>query len=134
MADIPANKTTKATLEGDAALGAFSGQIETAGEHDWIKIEVNSGETYSFYLCFLDTGSLTSGNSYLRLRDANGNIIAEDDDGGVAFNSFLQFEATRDATLFLEYQRSRRSRHGGIQSVFDIGNRHHRRPAERQRR
>ena len=52
MPDIPANTSTKAVLEGPSLLGAvfgtFSGQLETPGDHDWIKVELESGHTYEF--------------------------------------------------------------------------------------
>jgi len=91
MADIPANATTKAELEGSAGAGAFSGALETPGDHDWIKVELDGGTTYRFYLSFLNTGSVTLGDSFLTLRDANGNEVLSDDDGGVGFNSFLSY-------------------------------------------
>jgi Ca2+-binding RTX toxin-like protein len=101
MPDIPANKMTKAKLENGSILGTFSGAIEKPGDHDWIRVEL-SPDPHNIYLCFLDTGSLTSGDSYLRLYDADGNLVAENDDGGSAFNSFLQYTPATAGTYFID--------------------------------
>jgi Ca2+-binding RTX toxin-like protein len=92
MADILASIATTAVLEGfGAESGTFSGQLEKAGDHDWIKVELIEGETYSFYLSFLNTNSLTNGNSTLGLRNAAGGQFLGADDGGVGFNSLLVY-------------------------------------------
>jgi serralysin len=102
MADIPANATTTAVLEGSSFTGSFSGQVEKPGDHDWIKVNLIAGETYDFYLCFLDFGSVTNGDSILTLRDATGVALASDDNGGVGLNSFLSFAAPSTGTFFIE--------------------------------
>ena len=101
MKDIPANKKTKAVLENGSILGVFSGAIEKPGDHDWIKVEL-SPDLHNIYLCFLDTGSLTSGDSYLRLYDADGILVAEIDNGGSVFNSFLQYTPATAGTYFID--------------------------------
>jgi Ca2+-binding RTX toxin-like protein len=100
MPDIPGNKSTTATLDGAPHLGGtFSGTLEKIGDHDWIRVQLAESKTYEFYLCFLDTGSLTSGDSILRLHDATGALIpgAEDDNGGVGDNSYLAFSVPAGA-------------------------------------
>ena len=80
MSDIPANTSTKATVEGlsgpDGLLfGTFSGDVEAPGDHDWIKVELAGGQTYDFYLCFLNTGSASAGDATISLRDETGTIV-----------------------------------------------------------
>ena len=75
MADIAANTTTTAELDGSSATGSFSGQIETIGDRDWIKVFLQAGTHYDFYFSILDTGSLTTGSVDFVLRDAAGNPV-----------------------------------------------------------
>ena len=105
--DIPAATKTKARLDvwPNAAMfdaGTFSGEIETAGDHDWIKVDLIKGITYSIYLCFLQTGSPTEGDSVLRLRNAAGKLVAFNDDGGISANSYLSFTPTKSGTFFID--------------------------------
>jgi Ca2+-binding RTX toxin-like protein len=103
MADIPANTSTKAVLEGaNSNLGTFSGELETPGDHDWLKLDLEAGTTYEFYLCFLNTGSATLGDSTISLRNAAGAELDSDDDGGVGLNSFLSFAVTTTGTYFID--------------------------------
>src|SRR4029079_7523871 len=94
MTDIPANATTKAVLEGNSLFGTFSGQLETPGDHDWIRVDLQAGHTYEFYLCFLNTGSASLGDSTLTLHNTNNTFAITDDDGGVGLNSFLSRDIT----------------------------------------
>ena len=103
MADISADITTKAELEGGfSTFGSFSGQLEKAGDHDWIKVTLDAGFTYEFYASFLNTGSDTIGDSFLWLRDATGAVLAFDDDNGVGLNSFLSYNITTTGTYFID--------------------------------
>ena len=50
MADIPANTTSQAGFEdgGNASLGVLSGELETIGDHDWIRVDLLTNFTYEF--------------------------------------------------------------------------------------
>jgi Ca2+-binding RTX toxin-like protein len=102
MTDIRANIHTKASIT--AFRDSFSGTLETKGDHDWIKVNLFSGFTFDFYLSFLNTGSLTKGNSTLAIRDASGHLVPGmfDDDGGVGQNSFLSFAPVNSGTYFID--------------------------------
>jgi Ca2+-binding RTX toxin-like protein len=107
MTDIPANTSTKAALEAvsgpDGALfGTFSGDVETPGDHDWIKVELAAGQTYEFYLCFLNTGSASTGDATLSLRDETGTIVATATNGGVNTNDLLSFPVITGGTYFID--------------------------------
>jgi serralysin len=78
---------------------SFSGQLETAGDHDWFRLTLQANQTVQFYLSFLNTDSAITGDSTLTLRDATGAEIATDDDGGVGRNSFLSFTSPNDGIV-----------------------------------
>ena len=106
MADIPANTTSKVGLEGYSDSLSFSGQLEKPGDHDWLRVDLIANTTYDFYLSFLNTGSLTIGDSTLRLLDATGGLAAPNstnDDSGVGLpNSFLHFTIATTGTYFID--------------------------------
>jgi Ca2+-binding RTX toxin-like protein len=96
MVDIPGNISSQAVLDTqDANLGTFSGQFETAGDHDFIKISLVNGVAYSFYVAGLPTGSLTVANATIRLLDANG--VQK-----VGANTDIFFTADATGTFFLD--------------------------------
>jgi hypothetical protein len=104
--DIPASIATKAVLEGfGATLGSYSGELETKGDHDWIKVNLTASQGYDFALCFTDTGALY-GDAHLTLRDANGAIVndpnADMDDGGVGTNSYIAIAVPTTGTYYLD--------------------------------
>jgi Ca2+-binding RTX toxin-like protein len=101
MTDIPANTTTKAVLEGNSLLGTYSGQLETPGDHDWIRVDLLAGHTYEFYLCFLNTGSASVGDATINLRNGAMNFVTTNDDGGVGLNSFLSLNVALTETWFI---------------------------------
>src|SRR5688500_6907875 len=71
MADIPGSSTTSATI----AVGATSeNQLETAGDHDWYRLELIAGQQAAITL----TG-LTLDDPSLRIRDSAGNVLFEND-------------------------------------------------------
>ena len=96
MGDIPANITSTAGFDdaSNASSGVLSGQLETVGDHDWIRVNLLDSLTYNFFLSFLDTGSLASGDAFLTLRDANGDPVpgVTDDNSGVDQNAFISFK------------------------------------------
>ena len=105
MPDVPASTKTKALLEGNDVFldeGTYSGLLEKAGDHDWIRVKLEAGQTYNFYLCLLNTGSLTEGDSLLRLRAPGGGLLVTDNDGGTGQNSFLSFMATANGVYFID--------------------------------
>src|SRR6476469_5311105 len=100
MVDIPASTATTAE-----ASDSFSGQLETAGDHDWFRFTLVPNQTIHFYLSYLNTNSVIAGDSTLTLHDATGAVLATDDDGGVGRNSFLSFTSPNDGiehTYFID--------------------------------
>ena len=74
----------------------FGNQTSTADE-DWYRITFEAGTTYSISL----TG-ISHSDTLMRLRDASGNVLVVDDDGGPGLDSFIQFTATSTGTYYIE--------------------------------
>jgi Ca2+-binding RTX toxin-like protein len=103
MADIPGNITSTATFEGDPDFMTFSGQFETPGDTDWIRVTLRAGHTYEFYGNVQGAGG--GGNAFMVLHDAGGNIVALNDDdttGTATFNSFIPYTAPADGVFYVE--------------------------------
>ncbi|MEO6360740.1 MAG: M10 family metallopeptidase C-terminal domain-containing protein [Sphingomicrobium sp.] len=96
MVDIPGNNTTTQSIAVD---GTLSDTLEVVGDHDWVSIQLTAGQSISV---FLDGLSLE--DPYLRIRNASGNILYENDDitSGVNRDSLLAFTATYTGTYFVD--------------------------------
>lgn len=105
--DYPHDRTTPATLRaGDSATGA----IETRGDIDWFKVNLQAGKTYRIDL---EGAASRSGTlidpELLGVHDYRGLLLAPDalsDAAGPGFNSRLFFTADR----YGEYLHRRRGR------------------------
>ncbi len=83
---------------GSLAIGSsLEGNIESLGDLDWFKVELEADKYYNFEL----TGT-TLEDSFLALKEANGNIISTDDDGGDGFNSRIIISPESSGTFYLE--------------------------------
>jgi Ca2+-binding RTX toxin-like protein len=103
MTDIAGNATTTAVLETNlgGSTGTLSGQLETFEDHDWIRVSLTAGVDYSFSLALQIVGA-PDGDSQLRLHDASGAMVAENDDNSASLNSFLSFNPTVSGTYYLD--------------------------------
>jgi Ca2+-binding RTX toxin-like protein len=99
MVDIPDNTATTAVIEGDATGGSFSGEIETIGDADWIRVTLAAGTTYRFYAHGVGP---TDDDSTIALLQANGTVLAQDDDSGANLDSYLQYTATAGGVYYIE--------------------------------
>ncbi|PRY75991.1 hypothetical protein CLV80_11077 [Yoonia maritima] len=79
MPDLPNNNTTTATL---SVGGTYSDTLETSGDRDWIRIDLDPGEYVQLSL----TG-VSLADPYLRVYDSTSRLIAQDDDSGGNYNS-----------------------------------------------
>lgn len=99
--DIAGNTTTTASLTVGNTLTA---EIGVSGDHDWIRVELVAGERYVFTLDGTG-GGLALSDPLLQIRDAAGNLLKEDDDGGdTGLNSRLGFVADTTGTYYLDAQ------------------------------
>lgn len=95
--DLPANVTTTASV---GIGGSFSGQLNTIGDKDWIKVQLVAGQTVTISLA--GSGASPVSDPYLRLYDADGTLLLENDDSGGSLNSTVRFTATTSGTYFIE--------------------------------
>ena len=79
--------------------GTESGNLESSGDSDWFAVTLVAGQRYTFSL--EDGISEGLANPYLKLFNAGGVLIAQDDDSGSGLNSLLTYTATQSATYFL---------------------------------
>jgi serralysin len=92
---VAGSTATTATL----AIGSsVTGYVNTLGDHDWFGVQLVAGQQYTFTL----SSNASSIDSYLRLRDAAGNQLAFNDDGGGGLNSRITFTATSTGTYYLD--------------------------------
>ena len=82
--------------EADAAAGvntsyeisagdSFVGELDQAGDDDWIAIEFVAGEAYEISINAYYGGGGSLSDSYLRIYDSNGYQVASNDDGGLGY-------------------------------------------------
>jgi serralysin len=94
MADVRGDATTSATI----AVGAtIQNQIETAGDHDWFAVTLTAGQKVS-----IAVNIVTLEDPYVYIRDANGTILGENDDGGGGRGSRLVFTAPTSGTYYID--------------------------------
>ena len=67
-------------------------------ESGWVAIELDYSTKYVFELSGVDSGDGTLNDPYLRLFDANGNLLDEDDDSGNGIESSLTYTAPESST------------------------------------
>lgn len=87
---------TAATLTIGAA--PVASQFEQTGDHDWYEVTLEAGTIYEFTTN--STGPLDA-DTTLTLRDANGNVLAYNDDSSGTY-SRIRFTATEDGTYYID--------------------------------
>ena len=98
--NVPGDISTVAVLP---VGGNIQGTIDTTGDHDWYRVTLVAGQTYTFST-ILGGGGLS--DSILALRDASGALIAQNDDAVSGSSSYLfseiTYTATSSGTFFLD--------------------------------
>ncbi|HET7708539.1 MAG TPA: FG-GAP-like repeat-containing protein [Sphingomicrobium sp.] len=96
MVDIPGDSTTTRSI---TVGGSITDELEAIGDHDWIRISLTAGQSISVFV-----DGLTLEDSYLRIRDASGNLLYENDDitSGVNRDSLLAFTANYSGVYFID--------------------------------
>lgn len=86
---------------GRLALGqSVTSDLGFPSDSDWYRIRLTEGETYRFRLH--SDGDPALADPLLRVRDARGEELAMDDDGGGGLNSNLEFTAPTSGNFFVE--------------------------------
>jgi serralysin len=92
---VPGDTTSAAPI---AVGGSVVVTIDEIGDHDWYQITLVAGTSYT-----IQTSSNGAGtDAFLNLRDAAGNIIASNDDGGDGLNSLISFRPTASGSYFID--------------------------------
>lgn len=120
---VPGSISTTATL----ALGSsVDVTIETPSDHDWYRVTLTAGTTYTIHSTAVSGGG--NPDSFLALRDSSGALLVDDDDGGDGTYSLLSYTATTTGTYFVDAgtfagmgQSSSGSYHLSIAAVLPTG-------------
>ena len=91
--DVPANTSTTAILTvGTPLIGTF----ESWGDHDWYKVNLNTGTAYAIT-------QQGPGDAYLRLYNSAGVLLAENDDASpYTVDSYIAFSPTYSGYYFVD--------------------------------
>lgn len=98
--DVPGDATTAEVFE----FAPIGGRIETVGDQDWYAVDLTAGNVYVLHLLGQGSGGLTLSDPLLVLRDADGNVIEQNDDGGAGLQSRMEFVAEESGTFYLSAQ------------------------------
>jgi serralysin len=102
--DAAASLATTYTLGVNQSV---QGQLAVGGDHDWYRVNVVAGQTYTFDI--VGTGSASHVDTTLTMRDSTGVIFLDpdgdgisNDDGGANTNSRITYTATTTGPIFLD--------------------------------
>ncbi|HET6971777.1 MAG TPA: NF038122 family metalloprotease [Phenylobacterium sp.] len=87
-----------------AAGGSATGVLEQAGDRDWFAVTFEAGKTYTIDLSGHSGGGGTVADTYVRLHDASGALLASNDDivDGDQPDSRVVFTAITGGTYYVE--------------------------------
>ncbi len=92
-----ATDTAAEFISGDT----FEGELDTAADRDWVRIELTAGTEYTFDLEGVDTNGGTLDDPFMVLRDSSGAFVQQNDDSGTGLNSKILFTPDTSATYYL---------------------------------
>lgn len=98
--DVPEGDTTQIQM---VSGGDYVGEIEVAGDRDWVEVTLEAGQRYQFDAFGSGGAGVELEDTYIRLYDASGTLIAENDDIslGVNTDSRLGHTATTSGTYYV---------------------------------
>ena len=99
------------------------GQLGSATDHDWYRVNLVAGQTYTFAL--VGTGTSDLPDPELFLRDGSANPITSNDDGGPGLSSTITYTATATGTYYLDAAAWNSSGSGQYGLSITQGNRAH---------
>jgi serralysin len=96
--DAAGSTATTYTLSvGETAQG----QLSSSSDHDWYRVNLVAGQTYSFAMT--GTGTNNAIDTYLRLYAADGTtLLAQNDDGLPNANSVFTYTATTSGSFYID--------------------------------
>ncbi|MCB1521378.1 MAG: M10 family metallopeptidase C-terminal domain-containing protein [Hyphomicrobiaceae bacterium] len=89
MVDIPNNNTTPAVV---TVNGSYTDQLEVTGDRDWVRLDLAPNQTVTILL--EGSGSSPVDDTYLRVWDSVGTLVAENDDINFPSNTNSQVTLT----------------------------------------
>jgi len=92
--DFAGNTSTTGTV---SIGGSRTGVIETGGDSDWFRVDLEQGRTYQ-----LRQNRTTLVDPVLALRNSSGEELARDDNSGGDLNSLITYTATYTGTHYLD--------------------------------
>ncbi|MQQ08315.1 S8 family serine peptidase [Epibacterium sp. SM1979] len=98
--DFSADTSTTSNLDGDGTI--VRGRIEVQGDRDWHRLDVAAGAEYRIDMHSRGGPNVRLEDSYLRIYDENGTLLASNDDGGNGQNARLFYTASSDGTIYVE--------------------------------
>lgn len=97
MPDVPGNSSTPATI---AFGGTVTGTLETIGDQDWYRVELQAGQVITISMTSAGTNPLE--DPLVVLRNASGVALASDDDGGRGREAMLNYTVTQSGTYYID--------------------------------
>lgn len=100
--DVPASTETPISLVGG---DTFFGDLDNAGDRDWVAIELDAGTRYRFDVQGTDVGSVPGGAveaTFLVLRDSSGNFLEQDDGNNITSLARIFYTPPTSGTYYLE--------------------------------
>ena len=112
------SSTTYSLTAGQSIQGTLTG----SGDHDWYRVTLTAGQTYTFALSGTGTNNVI--DTFLRLYAADGTtVLADNDDGLPNLNSLITYTATTSGTYYLDASSFQPSTTGQYQFTYNTGNR-----------
>jgi serralysin len=86
------------------AGGSSTGTLQSAGDRDWFRVQLQAGLSYTIKLTGQHAGGGTLADPFLRLHDASGAVVASNDDivDGTNPDSQVTFVATATGIFYVE--------------------------------
>ena len=96
MVDIPGDTSTTSVVTVGSTT---NGTLEVVGDHDWYKIVLTAGQSITVTI-----NGVTLEDPYVYIRNAAGNVIAENDDinPGIVRDSKVSFTATTSGVYYID--------------------------------
>lgn len=95
--NIAAATSTRGRINAGQSV---EGTLDFQADADWYRVRLQEGQSYRFTLNA--SGDSPVGDPLIRLRNARGEELAYDDDGGGALNSYLEFTAPSTGNYYVE--------------------------------
>ncbi|MEZ5957673.1 MAG: PPC domain-containing protein [Hyphomonadaceae bacterium] len=95
--DQPGDASTTTTLTGN-----IDGEISPAGDTDWFRLEVQTGQRYNLALVGIENAEGQALDPMLGVYDAQGNQLAFNDDANGTLNSALRYTPSQSGVVYVE--------------------------------